>query len=214
MLRQRYRFWAEGGSALPAIELLIELGRTEDAASVSRLALSVPECADAADIERRLAEIESAPNGWSEAIDSFINAPSEESWRSILRFAPEERVYDWARKAFRDCRRKGCDPSALIRFGTLLGILLDAIELVDDGVVDPEVLIERAEVPGAARSFWLGLAAQATFLRGDLFGTIALLRQAQNSGEYALAIGSVFFISSRADEEMRVMMEKAGVAEV
>jgi hypothetical protein len=165
-------------------------------------------------VEAFLAVRENVPAGWSEAIDLFRNSPSEENWRAIVRFAPEESIYDWTRRAWRDLLSRGCDADAMIRYATSTGITPDAIGLVEEGRVSPEALIDRGSVPGAARSFWLGLAAEAAYQRDDRFRVISLLREARASEtELTTPIHTVFFFREHADDAMREMMEKSGVWE-
>lgn len=197
------------------VQLLMQMGREQEVGAVARLVLSQKECIDAEEIEAILALIESTPAGWSESIERFAEKPSEEHWSAIVRFAPEERIYDWTRKAWRDLRRKNCDPNAMIRFATQTGITPDAMELVEEGGVSPETLIERGSQKGAAKSFWLGLAAQAAYLQGEKFRAVSLLREAVGAeSDFSTPMGSIWFLREQEDPELEAMMKSAGVWEV
>jgi hypothetical protein len=62
--------------------------------------------------------------------------------------------------------------------GTHFGTTHDAIELVESGAVEPEVVAQRAVEAPRAAGIWLGLAAQAALARGDTFGVVRYLREA------------------------------------
>jgi hypothetical protein len=89
----------------------------------------------------------------------------------------------------------------------------EAIELVERGLVDPETCVRRGdEGPPLARAVWLGLAAQAAFARGDRFGTVRLLREACRIADPAFPpIASMMSIREQADDELREMLDRAGV---
>lgn len=211
-LRRLYREWGDGESGLPIVKLLLELGREDEAATFARGMLAQKECQDAEELERLLARVERTPNGWDAALQSFAAEPSLEKWHSIIRFAPEEKVYDWTRKAFRQLRKIGCDRDALIRYATQTGITPDVMEMVDAGEVSPDVLVERARQKGAAVVFWLGLASQAAYLMGDRFRAVALMRDARNeSTDRDVPMATIFFYREHADAAMKEMMKKAGV---
>jgi hypothetical protein len=114
VLRRRQIEWAQGGSAVPVIELLLELGRIDEAGATGRIALRMDREDDRERIEELLAIVESTPEGWDTAIADFAAHPSKEAWDAIIRFAPLERIYDWAEKAVRQLVRGECDADALI----------------------------------------------------------------------------------------------------
>jgi hypothetical protein len=207
--------WLSGGSALPLVQLYIERNELDDAATVGRAALSMDRCPDAEQIESLLATLESTPAGWDSAIETFVADPSAEHWKRIIRFAPPDLVYAWVRKAFRQIARRGGTGDALIRYGTQCGITPDVMEIVDRGHVEPETLIARGEEAGAARAFWLGLAAQAAYQRGNRFRAVALLREAWScADEYSTPGYSVMFLRDHGDPELEEMMRSAGVWEI
>ena len=216
LLARREREWMDGASAAPVIELMLEMGRTTEAAAVGRLALTMPgEPAELARIEELLAGIESTPAGWDSAIKDFADNPSDDSWRSIIRFAPDDRVYDWTEKAVRQLKEIGCDPNAIIRFASQTGVTPGMIALVEEGGVEADVLAARASQQGAASAFWLGLAAQASYRQGDRFRAVSLLRDAfSHESGLSTAIGSVFWLRENGDEEMHDLMKGAGVWEM
>ena len=207
--------WLRGGSALPLMRFHVERDQKEKAIIVGRTALSDPDCADAEEVAALLSTLESTPAGWDAAIDGFVADPSSERWENILRFAPPDLAHAWLRRAYRDAIARGCDPNALVRFGSQSGVTPDVMELVDQGGVDPETLIERANQPGAARSFWLGLAAQAAYLHGNKFRAVSLLREAKScADDLSFPLYSILFLQEREDPELEQMMQSAGVWEI
>jgi hypothetical protein len=153
---QKMEWLSEGGSAVPVVELLLELGWAEEAAAMGRLALRMerpPE--DRERVEELLASVESTPEGWNLPIETFAKDPSRETWDAIICFAPSERLYDWTERAVRDLIAAGCDGDAIIRFASQTGITPGMIGLVEEGHLSVEALLERGERTEAARAIWL-----------------------------------------------------------
>lgn len=216
-LRRRQREWlSEGGSAVPVVELLLEMERPGEAATIGRLALRMETSeADRETIETLLAKIESTPPGWSDALAEFAQNPSRDTWDAIIRFSPLERIYDWAERAVRDLMAIGCSGDHIILYASQTGLTPGMIGLVEEGHVSVEALVERGNRTEAARAIWLGLAAQAAYIHGDRFGAIALLRESRsNENDLVTAAASVLWLREMADDEMKEMMRKAGVWEI
>ena len=71
----------------------------------------------------------------------------------------------------------------------------EAIELVEEGLVAPETIVARGK-QSAASATYLSLAAEATFLRGDLVSTIRYLREGvQSESEFSTALPHIYFRS-------------------
>jgi hypothetical protein len=93
-----------------------------------------------------------------------------------------------------------------------MGMTPDAIELVEEGNVSVETILSRADDAGRARGAYVGLAAQAAYLAGDLVGTIRLLRDAMASQtEWISALPHVWFIRQRASEAEHEALDRAGI---
>jgi len=206
------RKWLKGGSALPYIQLLVGDERFADAAATSRLALADPNCLDRRDIEAVLDRLDRAPPGWEETLQELARQPTLEGWEALMRFSPGDLAYSRRRSALRKLGGYGVDPDWLFRFATHGGITPEAIELVEAGLLTPETILARNEQSESAQAFFLGLAAEATFLRGDMLGTMRLLRQAYaraNDGcspDFAVA-----FIRERASDGQKALLDKAGL---
>lgn len=205
--------WLDGGSALLLVKLMAVRGAKVEAAAVARLALVRPECADAAALEAMLSSLSSPPQGWSEALAEFAASPSLERWRELMRFVPPEVAHLRLRDAVRQLRVLGIDGDTLFVCASDSGLTPDLIELVEDGCVSPETLVQRAARAGPAKATYLGLAAEAAFLGGDMLGTVRLLRESKAwENEMCGIFTHVHFIRERASAEQREILDRAGVS--
>jgi len=189
---------------------MIDAGEREEAIVFARGVVEVASDEDKARLLQILDELVGWPPEWEAVLDDIAGEPTLEKWEALHRFASGSAIYDWRRQAFRKLRERGTDPVMLFRFVSTGGIIPDVFELVDDGLVPPEVIIERANEPGAARSTWLGMAAQATFLRGDHIGTVRLLTEAEEcKTDLTSPIYSVFWLLDREDNpELRAVLDR------
>ena len=208
------RQWFNGGSALPLVQRLLEGGHSDEAAATARLALRSEDCADRAELEAVLLETASTPDGWIPTLEQFASQPSEAGWEQLMRFVPEEVWYHRLRNTIALLMRLGCDGNILFRCATRQGMTVDVFDLAASGTVDPEVIVERGE-GSPARAAWLGLAAQASFIRGDRWNTVRHLREACRDCENAfLAWASISEIRREADESLNEELDKVGVPRV
>jgi len=208
------RRWFNGGSALPLVRQLLEDSRSDEAAMTARLALHMDDCPDREALEATLLESSCAPEGWLEALEIFAQSPSEERWQDLMRFVPEDVFYQRLRNTVMLLMKLGCDGNILFRCATRLGITSDVFDLAASGTVDPDVIVERgSESP--ARAMWLALAAHASFVRGDRWNTVRLLREAFSDEETAfLAWASTSEIRLEADDSLNDELDKVGVPRV
>jgi hypothetical protein len=207
--------WVNDGSALPLVSLHLARGETLRAAAVARAALSQSDCEDAEEIERLLFTVDDAPEEWAAILSEFAAAPSIERWRDIMRFVPPELVYQRQRNTIRRLRQLGIDTNMLFLCACELGMTPDAIELVEEGLVDSSVILKRAEISGDARSTYAGLAATAAYLAGDIVGAIRLLRESiAHQNDLCLALPHIWFIREHASEEVNATLDQAGIPRV
>ncbi len=204
--------WLSGGSALPLVERLFADGRHDEAATHARLALADRDCADRDRIEEIVERIASPPDGWTEAVLRFAAKPELDAWERLMSFTPPDMIYQRLRYTISLLRRLGTDPEIVFRCATHLGTTPDAIELVESGAVDPEVVAQRAVEAPRAAGIWLGLAAQASLARGETFGVVRYLREAyeRTDSEFSPDL-SAMAIRSEADSELHHMLDKIGV---
>lgn len=211
-IRDAEQRWLNGDSALPVVTLLVSRGAEAEAAAVARLALTRPGCPDAADLEAILDRVAASPVGWTESLAEFARSPSLECWRELMRFVPLQYAYQRQREAVRRLRSLGVDGDMLFRCASEYGLTPDLIELVEDGCVAVSTIVERAARSGGAKATYLGLAAEAAFLAGDMVGTVRLLRQSNaHENEWCSALPHVFFIRERASPEQKELLDRASI---
>jgi hypothetical protein len=129
-----------------------------------------------------------------------------------MRFAPPEYLYQRTRDAIRRLRKLGVDGDSLFRCASEFGLTPDLIELVEDGCVAVATIVERAARSGGARTTYIGLAAEAAFLAGDMLGTVRLLRESlAHENEWCTALPHVCFIRERATDEQKNLLDRAGI---
>ena len=206
--------WLDGGSALPLVRLLVARGEGDPAAAIARLVLAREDCADAGEIEQLLDGIDEASDEWRAQLEAMAAAPSVERFEELMRFVPPELIYQRLRNALRRLKKLGVDGNILFQCATNIGMTPEAIELVEEGLVEPEVIVERAR-GSAARATYIGLAAEATFLRGDLVSTIRHLRDAlQHETELCTALPHIYFVREQASPEVNAMLDRAGIPSI
>ncbi len=211
-LREAEQRWLNGGSALPVVALLMSCGAKTEAAAVARLALTQPDCPDAAELDGVLTRLAATPAGWAESLVEFAKSPSLERWRELMRFVPPEYAYQRQRETVRRLRSLGVGGDLLFKCASAYGLTPDLIELVEDGHVAVETLVERAARSGQAKATYLGLAAEAAFLSGDMVGTVRLLRESiACENEWCCALPHVFFIRERASIDQKDLLDRAGI---
>lgn len=200
------------GVPLPLVQLHFDRGELAEAAAVARLALAMPDCPDAERIEEILDRCSDPPADWKERLDEFAAAPSLERWRDLMRFVPEESFYQRYRNSLRYLRKRGVEPNLLFLCACHLSVTSEAIELVESGEVSVDTILGRGAEAGAARGTYLGLAAQAAYLSGDLVGTIRILRDAiAAETDWISALPHVWFIRQRASDAEHEALDRAGI---
>ena len=147
-----------------------------------------------------------------DALAGFASAPSPEAWRELMRFAPPEHLYQRTRDAIRRLRKLGVEGDSLFRCASEFGLTPDLVELVEVGCVAVGTIVERAARSGGARTTYIGLAAEAAFLAGDMLGAVRLLRESlANENEWCSALPHVIFIRERATDEQKNVLDRAGI---
>lgn len=209
------RRWANGESAVPAVQRLLDLGRPDEAATIARVAIRAPRGEDdEAQLARLIHEAGSAPQGWSDALEALAAAPTDDGWQTLMRFVPEEVFYQRLKNTIVVLLMLRCDGDVLFRNASRGGMMPELFDLARSETVDPETIVKRAEGSGAVPA-WLGLAAQAALARGDRFGVIRHLRAAVQDEESAfLAWASIAEIRREADDALNEELDRVGVPRV
>jgi hypothetical protein len=213
-VHQAERDWAAGGSALPAVRGHLKRGDKMTAAVIARAALGRTPCPDAEEIERLLLTIDEMPPEWDEQLRTFAANPSLERWRELLTFVPEDLLYHRVRNSIHRLRALGLGGDWLFLCACEMGITPDAIQLVEEGAVAMATIEQRAATAGGAKTAYLGLAATAAFLAGDLIATIRLLREsAALANEWSIPDPHIHFIREHASAEFLEALDRAGIPE-
>ena len=211
-LRDAELRWLQGDSALPVVALLEARGAKTEAAAVARLALTRPDCPDAPDLEAILDRLAASPAGWMDSLAEFASSPSLERWRELMRFVPPEYAYQRHREAVRRLRLLGVQGDTLFQCASDYGLTPDLIGLVQDGCVSVMTIMGRAARSGDAKATYLGFAAEAAFLAGDMVGTVRLLRQSiAHENEWCSALPHIFFVREQASSEQKELLDRAGI---
>jgi len=180
---------------------------------MARCALAARNCPDRAAVEALLNIAGRPPEGWAEAVAAFAESPSVAGWEELFRFTPDDVFYIQVRNTVQILLRLGVEPNMLFLCATRYGLVPDAIGLVQDGLVDPETVLQRAESASReARGLWLGLAAEAAFSRGDRERAAFLLAKAFTESSagfephaHAMAIREL------ADETMHRLLDSVNI---
>lgn len=198
-----------GGSALPAIRKLLEEGELEMAAVVARHALAQGAGSDRDELIAVLAQISSAPAGWTEALERFAAMPSEAGWNELMQFVDEDDFYQRLKYTVAVLIGLRCDGDILFRCVSRIGMIPELFDLARSGTVDPETIVARAS-GSAAEASWFGLAAQAALARGDRAATVRYLWRATQL-DPLLSYASVLEVRHLGDAELNAELDRAGI---
>jgi hypothetical protein len=205
--------WLAGGRHADYLRLLMEYGRPADAIAMARTLLQHGHTHHRSELEGLMEEAARPPEGWADAVRQFARAPSQEGWKRLIRFIPQDRYEERVRYTLALLQSLEVQGDVLFRCATYEGVTAEAIELVEKGQVDPRVVEERAErSTKEGRPLWLGLASRAACVRGDAFSTVRLLRQACAYPDTGGAVTrDIAFVRARAGEQMRELLDRAGI---
>jgi len=208
------RSWINGGSALPAVRLMMDNGYEFEAACTANVALHRPECNERDALLAVIGEAAKTSDAWIDALRDFARNPSEERWEELFRFADEDVFYQRLRHTIAILMALDCDGDILFRCATKHGMTSDVYDIARSGKVDPKTIVARGE-GSRARSVWLGLAALAAFSRGDRWNTMAYLREACKDEKTAfLAWASISEIRQEADDELKAQLDALDIPDV
>ncbi len=210
-MHEAERQWRDGGSVLSLVQLLADRGEVTEAGAVARAALERDGCLDAAAIEQLLFTLDDPPADWDDQLRTFSAAPTVEAWRSLMRFVPPEPIYQRIRNTIRRLEALGVDGDMLFLCSCELVMTPDAIRLVEEGRVAVGTIEKRSEVAGGAQATYLGLAAIASFLSGDIVGAIRFLREsAAHENEWCSPFPAIVFIREHGSDEVILALDRAG----
>jgi hypothetical protein len=206
--------WRNGDSVLPAVRRMIDGGHGEAAAALARVALADEACRDRDQLEAALVEIASPPDDWMQLLAGFAREPGVERWQAMMRFVPEEFLYQRIRAATTILSELGCDGDELFRCVSSSGMTPDLFELAKSGRVHPETIEARGS-GSPARPAWLSIAAIAAFARGDHFNTVRYFKEAcANEATAFYAWAAISEVRRDASDELNAELDRAGVPDV
>lgn len=213
LLELLFGIWRDDFSnAARLVETLIDVDRSGEAAVIAHMALHQDVCVERDRIDRALESICAPPDGWRASLEEFARAPSVEAWRELMQFTPDGFFYARTREAMRVLMAMNVDGNILFECATDIGTTPDAIQLVEEGKVDPDVVLERSRKGTVqSRGLWIGLAARAAYAQGDRFRAVRLLRDAYRRAHPDWPpIADAMELVRVADDELRAMLDKAG----
>jgi len=122
------RTWINGGSALPAVRMMIENGYGFEAACTANVAMKRPDCDERDALLAVIGEVANTSDEWVGALHDFARNPSEERWDELFRFAPEEVFYQRLRHTIAILLALQCDGDILFRCAFKHGMTSDAFD--------------------------------------------------------------------------------------
>lgn len=144
------------------------------------------------------------------ALADFAAAPTGDGWDALMRFCPEELVFERTQQALRLLRTSGADLDAVYLAVAPTGVTSELAGMVEDGLVSPSA-VERSLgdvfVSSVARGTMLMSAALGAQRRGDRLGVVRLVRSALASGAPEdLLQPTLDRILEDADDELRALL--------
>lgn len=207
--------WLRGGSPLPYLRVLAEVGDVIHALRLAEAFLDrVPKSDPQAVEVRAFIEAEDVvPEGFDDAIRAAL--PDPDAVEAVLADTEPDDVVRllWRMTALaREARLEGDE---LFAVATLGGASPQALAMVENGEVSAgAVEAVAARFAGTrAEGLWYGLAARAACLAGDELGTVRLLRAAVAKADPGLPPEmDLAFVWEHAEEPLREMLLQQDLA--
>ena len=142
---------------------------------------------------------------------SLAERPTSEAWRALMSFVPEDNLFFTIQHTIHLLVDLGADPNAVFEAAVQDGVTSSLLELIDTGLVDPDVVVRHA-ARAAMPSLWIALAARAAFERGDEERCVELAARAvRMPDDTVLAALHLSTLWSDADDRLREQLREAGV---
>lgn len=204
--------WGRGEPCIPIIEFLRDVGDLHTAAVVAQMAWFNSVYEDVRDEVKELWDsLDEGPAHWERQLARLAESPTMGGWRSLMRFVPEEDLWQATRRALNVLERHKVDDSLLFRFATEYEVMTNhAQRLIWDGRVAPETVLERNHDRPTDDGQWYGWAAHAAYARGDKPRALALIREAMaKSDRYEARYAQE--LHDEYDDEMTALLMGAGI---
>jgi len=201
----RTEFLHCGDSGVELLELLVELGRTDEADLLSRMAIE--RGGSDREVTRGIHEaLTRAPNEWIVAVSQLADGPSVDGWKKVLERLPNDNIFYGPRDIASLIVDLGGDYDDIFASATANGMSDEAQELLEWGLIEPAAVASRG-VDGDA-DLWYAWAVKAAAARSDdeaveAYTALALIV----APEPRHPLHEVF---SEADEELRQRMLAVG----
>ena len=207
--------WLQGGSPLPYLRVLAEVGDVIHALRLAEAFLDrVPKDDPQAVEVRAFIEAEDVvPEGFDDAIRAAL--PDPDAVEAVLADTEPDDVVRLLWRMTTLAREAGLEGDELFAVATLGGASPQTLAMVENGEVSAgAVEAVAARFAGTrAEGLWYGLAARAACLAGDQLGTVRLLRAAVTKADPGLPPEmDLAFVWEHAEEPLRAMLLKQDLA--
>lgn len=201
--------WLRGGDPLVYLDRLAKLGDPERAFALARAMTERAEGTHLDALEDFLQGAGALPDGFARGVEALDEDAERVEVEALMRFVPTHLRPQAIHRLLLALR----DASPELRFevACMDGPTRDAITMVEDGDIPPELVVARANhADPRGRALWLGLGARAAAARGDHLGVVRLLRDAiAIDGEDPLL--DLEHVWAGADPTLRGLMRDAGL---
>lgn len=207
--------WLRGGSPLPYLRVLSEVGDVIHALRLAEAFLDRVPASDPQAVEVRefIEAADVVPEGFDDAIRSAL--PDPEAVEAVLADTEPEDVVRLLWRMTALAREAGLEGDELFSVATLGGASPQTLAMVEDGEVSAGAVEAVASRFAGTRAegLWYGLAARAACLAGDQLGTVRLLRAAVAKADPGLPPEmDLAFVWEHSGESLRAMLLQQNLA--
>lgn len=207
--------WLRGGSPLPYLKVLAEVGDLVHALRLAEAFLNRARAddPDAKAVRDFIQAEDVVPEGFDEAIREAL--PDPDAVEAVLADTEPDAVVRLLWRMTALAREAGLEGDELFAVATLGGASPQTLAMVEAGEVSAAA-VEAAAARFAgtrAEGLWYGLAARAACLAGDHLGTVRLLKIAVAKADPGLPPEmDLAFVWEHAGEELRAMLVQQELA--
>ncbi len=207
--------WLRGGSPLPYLRVLSEVGDVIHALRLAEAFLDRVPASDpqAAEVRSFIEAEDVVPEGFDDAIRAAL--PDPEKVEAVLAETEPDDVVRLLWRMTALAREAGLEGDEFFALATLGGASPQALAMVENGEVSAGAVESVANRFAGTRAegLWYGLAARAACLVGDQLGTVRLLRAAVAKADPGLPPEmDLAFVWEHADETLRAMLLQQDLA--
>ncbi len=214
LLELLYEEYRAGGSAIPWLRKLLDLGHRNDVALRARIRARVAErLGEDAEALAALAKEAALTDGdWELALADFAVDPTRKAWEAFMRFCPSELQFERTQQAVLWLRSAGADPDRVYLAIAPWACTSELTRLVEDGLVDPKMVeasLDEVHVSPTARGMTLMSAAIGAQRRGNSAAVVRLVEASWATGAPADVLdGQLQSLREEADETLLALLEQ------